>query len=237
MNEKGKNILIQQLFEQTHSNNRDDYDSDESFCNYRPITKNKLVYRSASPCDNSYNRATYVDNLIQQYQINTIIDLADNEDEISEHYNDSTLDCTYWKSLYENNSVFVLDMSADFSSNAYMNKVKQIMNIIIDNDGPYLIHCTEGKDRTGFVCALIESLMNYSYGQILNDYMVTYDNYYGYNKQTNIEKYNTIVDAKFVDIINHISNNKSPNEGAIDYLISAGLTNEEIDTLISKLKK
>ena len=27
------------------------------------------------------------------------------------------------------------------------------------HEGPYLIHCTEGKDRTGFVSALLECLI------------------------------------------------------------------------------
>ena len=56
------------------------------------------------------------------------------------------------------------------------------------NEGPYYIHCVEGKDRTGFVCAVIEGLANATYEEIVDDYMKTYDNYYGVNESSNREK-------------------------------------------------
>jgi len=45
-------------------------------------------------------------------------------------------------------------------------------------DGPYLVHCLEGKDRTGFVCIVLEALMSATYQEIVDDYMLTYNNYY-----------------------------------------------------------
>ena len=50
---------------------------------------------------------------------------------------------------------------------------------MIEKDGPYLVHCTEGKDRAGFVAGLLEALMGSTVDEIKEDYMITYMNYYG----------------------------------------------------------
>ena len=50
---------------------------------------------------------------------------------------------------------------------------------MIANEGPYLIHCTEGKDRAGFVSMLLEALMGGKKDEIVNDYMLSFENYYG----------------------------------------------------------
>lgn len=47
------------------------------------------------------------------------------------------------------------------------------------HEGPYLIHCTEGKDRAGFVSALLEALVGSSVEEIKDDYMCSFTNYYG----------------------------------------------------------
>jgi len=54
-----------------------------------------------------------------------------------------------------------------------------VFRFIIANDGPYLIHCTEGKDRAGFVSAVLEALMGADLQEIVADYMKSYENYYG----------------------------------------------------------
>lgn len=241
LNQKGKYLSTQNNLKLSYSNNREDYDSDVIFSNFRVIDsgniKSNTFYRSASPCDDIYNRATYVDKLIKQYEIKTIIDIADDEEEIEEYYNDSLLNCSYWKGLYENNRVFPLDMSINYRSELYKEKVNKIFKIILENDGPYLIHCTEGKDRTGFVCALIESLMGYTYEEVLDDYMETYNNYYGVNLQTDKDRYDDIVEIYFRDGINTILNGKDLYNGAKDYLVSCGLTDKEIELFINKIKK
>ena len=45
-------------------------------------------------------------------------------------------------------------------------------------DSPYLIHCNEGKDRAGFVAALLEALGGAEAEEIVEDYMLSYENYY-----------------------------------------------------------
>lgn len=66
-------------------------------------------------------------------------------------------------------------------------KIRQIINQV-------LIHCTEGKDRTGFVCTLIEGFAGATYAEIVEDYMMTYFNYYAITKAFDEKKYTTIVE-------------------------------------------
>ena len=42
---------------------------------------------------------------------------------------------------------------------------------MIVHEGPYLIHCFAGVDRTGFVTALLEALMGTSLKEICRDYL------------------------------------------------------------------
>lgn len=48
----------------------------------------------------------------------------------------------------------------------------------MNHPAPYVVHCTEGKDRTGYVCALLEALAGATYDEIVDDYLVTYGNYF-----------------------------------------------------------
>ena len=72
-----------------YSFKREDYSSDEEFCNFRPLTGGKLkenfLFRGASPVDNSRGRAPYTDAILKAHSIETIIDLADSEDDIAEY--------------------------------------------------------------------------------------------------------------------------------------------------------
>ena len=63
----------------------------------------------------------------------------------------------------------------NYSSQYFKTQTIKALQAICKNDGPFLIHCTEGKDRTGFVCILIEALAGASYQQIVDDYVYAED--------------------------------------------------------------
>ena len=65
-----------------------------------------------------------------------------------------------------------------------MNSLAEGLRDLIEHKGPYYISCTEGKDRTGFVCLLLEALAGATFDEIETDYMKTYENYYGITKQS-----------------------------------------------------
>lgn len=55
----------------------------------------------------------------------------------------------------------------------YMSLIGRTLTATADADGPLLIHCSAGKDRTGIVCGLILALLNVPMDDILEDYMLS----------------------------------------------------------------
>jgi protein tyrosine/serine phosphatase len=127
----------------------------------------------------------------------------------------------------------------DFLSEISLRGLAEGMRFIINNDGPYLIHCNEGKDRAGFVSALLECLMGATLDEVVDDYMETYYNYYGVEKGS--EKYNAVVNSNLIKILStnfRVDDIKKVNLAteAEEYLIKeVGLTAVEVATLKVKL--
>ncbi|MEG2441338.1 MAG: tyrosine-protein phosphatase, partial [Acetivibrio sp.] len=102
-----------------------------------------------------------------------------------------------------------------------------------ENKGPYLFHCTEGKDRTGFYAALLGSLMGGTKNQIIKDYMESYINYYHVKKGT--EQYK-VISEDVISMLNYIMSTSDLDNGKLadaakKYLISGGMTNTQIKNL------
>ncbi|MBF4807111.1 MAG: tyrosine-protein phosphatase [Lancefieldella rimae] len=247
LREKGKYLTTQQALAAVYTTDRNDYPSDEAFANFRAMKGGQIaenmVYRSASPCNNEYGRAAYASALAEKAGVQFILDQADSTEEVEGYYTDPSFDMSWHKGLFDNGHVAALDMNVNYRSQKFAGKLVEGLRQMIAQDGPYLIHCTEGKDRTGFTCALLEALCGASYDEMLDDYMISYDNYYGINKQTDKDRYDAVVDAKFNDIALCIGG--QPVDGKLDgldykagarkYLLDAGMTEEEITQLENKL--
>lgn len=247
LREKGKYLTTQQALAAVYTTDRNDYPSDEAFANFRAMKGGQIaenmVYRSASPCNNEYGRAAYASALAEKAGVQFILDQADSTEEVEGYYTDPSFDMSWHKGLFDNGHVAALDMNVNYRSQKFAGKLVKGLRQMIAQDGPYLIHCTEGKDRTGFTCALLEALCGASYDEMLDDYMISYDNYYGINKQTDKDRYDAVVDAKFNDIALCIGG--QPVDGKLDgldykagarkYLLDAGMTEEEITQLENKL--
>lgn len=97
-------------------------------------------------------------------------------------------------------------MPVDFSSSSFRSKLTSGIKELVNGDYslPVLVHCTEGKDRAGFTCALIEALMGATYDEIVDDYMKSYDNYYGVTKD-DAKRYSVIVNNNINEMIKTIS--------------------------------
>ena len=249
LHERGKYISIQNSLSMAYSIDREDYSSDEAFANFRAMKggdlKDEYIYRSASPCNNQYNRAPYASRLMENQDIRNILDLADKEEKTASYYSDASLDNAYWREVYEKDGVCELGMSASYYSDDFKSHLADMFRYIIEKDGPFLIHCTEGKDRTGFVCFVIEALAGASIEELENDYMLTYENYYNITKSSNESSYEAIKKVKFDDFIENICQVDDAKEvtedqlydGVVVYLTSAGLTETEIEQFKEKVMK
>ena len=242
LHEKGKYLPIQEASDIHYFDERERYDSDAMFANFRSMNLGKLkkdiLYRSASPCDNQYNRAPYVDALIREAGVKTILDLADNEVKIEKYIARDGFASPYFLSLYENDQVIPIALNMNYLSDDFGMKIVQGFNLMAEKEGPYLIHCTEGKDRTGFVAMLIEALAKASYEEIEADYMKTYANYYRIDKSNDKEKYQIILERNLDGMIAFMVNdagidfkNCDLSIYAENYLQRCGMSEEQIQAL------
>lgn len=170
--------------------------SDEAFANFRVIDTTGMgagkLYRSSSPINPAIGRSTYADKAARDAGIRTVINLADpsNVYETSED------------SYYRNCQVTYLNLGMDPVAEDFKAGVAQGMRSIISGEAPYLIHCNEGKDRAGFVSAVLECLMGATADEVVEDYMETFFNYYGVEKGT--EKYNAVVNSNIIPTLKTI---------------------------------
>ena len=247
LNTKGKYRDIQEARDIHYTDIRSDYPSDVVFANFRNIVMGNIsqgkVYRSASPCDNQHKRAPYVDELIKEAGVSFILDLADNDLKIEKYMAAEDFSSPYFASLYEEGKVCPLALSMNYLSDDFAVKIADGFIAMAENEGPYLIHCTEGKDRTGFVCMLLEGLAGASYQQIVDDYMLTYDNYYKINKENDPAKYQVILEKNLDAMIKTVIGDSDADPKNSDlsfyarqYLLNAGMKDDQIDALLEKLK-
>lgn len=246
LNERGKYADIQAARDIHYYDERERYTTDEEFANFRSIHMGRIaenrLYRSASPCDNQHNRAPYVDRLIEQAGVNGIMNLSDSHLKIRGYMEKENFDSPYFLSLYQNDQVIPLALNMNYLSEEFAVTAAQGLKELAKLEPPYLIHCTEGKDRTGFICMLVEALAGADYQQIADDYMVTYDNYYGITADSEPDKYQTILEKNLDAMIRSIVGDESIDITNTDlsvyaknYLLKAGMSEEEITAFLNRI--
>jgi protein tyrosine/serine phosphatase len=244
LREPGKYLDTQMARDLHYKDDRSQFPSDEVFANFRMVTvgdiRENIMYRSASPCDNQHNRAPYSDELIEEAGVRFVFNAADTAEKIEKYMAEPSYDSPYYRSLYEEGKVLPLGMTMNFEAADFRKKIVQGFREIIANDGPYLIHCTEGKDRTGFVCMLVEMLAGAPFEEIADDYMVTYDNYYKINETREPDKYRTIMEKNLVAMMNFVCGEdaqKADLQAAAEkYLLDHGMSAEALNDFILLVK-
>ena len=235
--------LIHQL---SRTNDRNDYSSDAVFANFRGIKGGNLgsgaLYRSSSPVNNEIGRAMYADKLAEENKINTVMNLADSSDAVEGYFKEEVFASPYYKSLYERGQVIALNMGVSFKTREFQAALVEGLTFLSLNEGPYLVHCNEGKDRAGFTSALLSALMGLSYEEIAADYMTSYENYYHVEKGT--EQYEAVKRSNIDSMLSFIAGVEADNLSSVDlsakaeeFLLAIGMEKANIDTLKSKLSK
>ena len=221
------------LHELSRTNNREDYPglTDEEFANFRNIGtkgmgKNKL-YRTSSPINPELNRNSYADEALEDAKVTVIMNLADSEESAKGYEG-------FADSYYAKQKVIYLNLGVDFAADDFKAGLAKGLKFFAENKGVYAIHCTEGKDRAGFVSALLECLMGAGYDEVVEDYMQTYENYYGVEKGS--EKYDAIANSNIVKSLESAFGVEDLSKAdlakeAEEYIKSLGLTDDEIAAL------
>lgn len=243
----GKYLATYEALAQRYTTERSAYESDEVFANFRAISvrnmKGSFIYRGASPVNNGMNRAAVVDALLERAGIRNVIDLSDSAEDMEGYFAAADFCSAYTKALYEEGRDIPLSMSSNYDSDAYREGVAKGMRQLLAYGGPAYIHCMEGKDRTGFVCFLLEALVGADYDEMCADYMKTYENYYGISKEKTPEKYDAVVSLYFDSFAEYLSKTEDADawktmdysDAAKGYLSDCGMTEQEITRLCELL--
>ena len=173
-----------------------DYGNDEEkFANFRMVSTGDIaegkLYRSYSPIsDHSQfrGRTAIVNFLMQREGIRTVLSLNMDEDSLSQYLNTGI--CEYYRSLHDAGGISAIRIVGnDISAKEFREPLATHLRFMINHEGPYLVHCAIGRDRTGFVIGLLEALMGAGYDEIAEDYAVTYRNYYNVKKNSVLDTY------------------------------------------------
>jgi len=244
MKEKGGKIDVQQALSMKYNNDRANYSdiSDEEFANARTVSvgeiTSRILYRTSSPFCNEINRAYYVSEYMEREKVKTVLNLADTEDKMLSYDMPS-----YSRKLWEGGHVILCPLKADPTADDYNKRLIDALKELPSHPAPYLVHCMEGKDRTGYVCALLEGLCGASYEEIVADYLVTYNNYYKVNPVKDSTLCITLVSLRLNPCLMYYAgiNDEAQLPDAdyakafSSYLLSHGMSQQQLDTLIQAL--
>lgn len=245
LKEKGGYLAQYEMYQLERTNERGDYSSDTEFANFREITAGDIaggrLYRSSSPINPELGRAAYADDLAEAAGIAVFINLANSLEELEGYFEAVDFDSPYYKSVFEAGGVIYLDMGAAYTTDDFKAKLGQGLIFMSEHEGPYLVHCNEGKDRAGFTSAVLEALMGATLDEIRDDYMMSYINYYGLKKGS--DKYTLIMGANIDAMLCTIAGLDTGSDlSGVDlakvanaYILSCGVTQAQIDTLKANL--
>jgi|GEM_PF-708278 len=147
------------LYNAGDTNKRADYSSDAVFANFYEVTGGDIapgvLYRSFSPLNSpdKSQRSAFVDDLAEEVGVEFEIALSYSEAKIK--IVTETLD-SYCSDLCKSGNYVAPDMGYLYFQQK--EKTINVLRAIIDNDGPYLVHCNVGRDRTGFTVLLLQAL-------------------------------------------------------------------------------
>ncbi len=205
LKEKAGALETQQIRGLTYINNREDYDSDAIFANFREVRTSGIgegkLYRSASPVNNKFGRAAVTNRLMEEAGIRAVMNMADTDDNILAYAGQEGFASDYYMELYNSGHVIALNMKVDFASDEFAGQMVKGLRFLAGQEPPYLVHCTEGKDRTGFGVMLLEALMGASEEEIVTDYLTSHMNYYHLDPDRDAELLEKIADRNVRDML------------------------------------
>ncbi|MBE5792561.1 MAG: hypothetical protein E7322_10450 [Clostridiales bacterium] len=248
LKEKGGQLFTQEMSSLVYTNEPADYKDEATFANFREVKVTGIaagkLYRCASPINNENNRAAVANSLVETAGIASVMNMADTAEEIAEYAGAEDFASEYYKKLYDEGNVIVLAMPVNFASAEFASGIVNGLTFLSTQKAPYLVHCTEGKDRAGFASMLIEALMGATQEEIIADYMMSYENYYGVDAVEETEKYNMIVEKNAIEMLKVIAGVEDAaaletadlSKGAESYLLNNGMAQEAIDALKANLK-
>ena len=244
MVEKGGRLDVQTALSMSYTLDRKDYPdfTDEQFANARTSKGGRLasgvLHRSSSPFCDDINRAYYVSEYMESEKVKTVLNLADTEEKMKSYDMPP-----YSRQLWEEGNVILCPLKADPTADDFNKRLIAALKELPSRPAPYIVHCMEGKDRTGYVCALLEGLCGATYEEIVDDYLITYNNFFHLNPGNSPELCNTLVSLRLNTCLMYYAGVSDeaqlPNvdyaKAFSAYLLSHGMNHQQLDALIQVL--
>lgn len=247
MKEKAGALAIQEIYSLVYTDRREDYGSDEIFANFREIRAGGIgrgrLYRSASPVDNAHGRSDTVNRLIAEAGVRAVLNISDTGEEIRGFAAREGFGSAYYMQLFGNGHVIALGMPVNFASGEFGKNMVKGLTFLAGQETPFLIHCTEGRDRAGFAAMILEALMGASAEEIAADYLTSYVNYYHLDPAADAGKMDMIAEKHVREMLRSVAGLEKGADltgtdlaaAAENYLLSHGMAPDAIETLKEKL--
>ena len=210
---------------------------DAQAVNFRKICMGNIapgtLYRSSHPVkENKQEKA--VSLLASSAKIAAVVNLCDTNSGIQ----GKALFAPWYNRLLKQNQVIALGMDQSMTGKRFNDKLKKALQFIIGTEGPWLVHCYAGIDRTGFVCMVLEALMGASLGDITGDYLRSFDSGFKSAVHGQTGKGDSLVVMQLLSVMggSQVPNDQNLQRIAESYLRNGiGLTSEELGLLKEKL--
>ena len=211
--------------------------TDEAYCNAREVTVGDIregrLYRGSSPFDHDFGRVGLMDEYIREHDIGGILDLSDSREWLAGRGDlpDHT------RAMIEEGRVVACPMGVDFLDPEAMRTIAAGLIGIMEVEGPWLVNCSLGRDRTGVLCAVLEALCGATYDEIVQDYMASYECLHNIDMNPDSLQYRLFkarIDEQLAAIF-EIGVGDLPKAdlrlASGNYLARCGMTEEQIDRL------
>jgi protein tyrosine/serine phosphatase len=210
--------------------------SDAESVNFREIRMGKIapntLYRSSHPIKDNKEEQV-ISTLVSTARIAAVLNLSDTPSEIT----GKAIFASWYNRLLKNNRIIALGMDFNNTSESFGKKLKTGLQFITNTEGPWLIHCHAGVDRTGFVSLVLESLMSATIDEIAKDYLQSFSSIFDSSIYGEVNKDNSLV----VKLLSVMGNYESVNGQNLQVIAENYLRNTiklsvvEIESLKRKL--
>lgn len=180
------------------STNRKDYKDDETFANAREVALGKIkpawLYRSSEIFLGNEHRTECVCRYAKAMDIKTIADLCYTEEYIKQYEEQERQEertasgqkvQEYAKRMWDDGNIIFMSSNTPFERNK---AIAESLVKMVEKPGPYLICGDAGLQMTGYACIVLEALCRETEDAITNDFMKSYSNYYGVQKDSPVWK-------------------------------------------------
>jgi hypothetical protein len=193
-----------------------------------------LLYRSSHPVKDNKQEPT-ISMLASRARIAAILNLCDTGSGII----GKALFAPWYNRLFLSSRVIAIGMEDfNFTSANSRKKLKRGLRFIIRTEGPWLIHCYAGADRTGYVSMVLEAFMGATLDEIINDYLLSFKSKYDPAIYDEVNKTGSQVAMRLLSIMSDSQaiNDQNLQPIAETYLRSEiKLSAEELELLRKKL--